>query len=94
MIREGMGGDMGGNNDNNDDQEMKDDVIDFEDVKGKLSLWVQKQDVIRWIRKIFTNFLRTFKDQNNQHVYEQRVHDMCTNNKQSLDITFLHLSTK
>lgn len=41
------------------------DVLDYEDVKGKLSLWVQKNDVIRWIRKIFSNFLRTYKDENN-----------------------------
>jgi hypothetical protein len=57
------------------------DVLDFEDVKGKLSLWVQKPDVIRWIRKIFTSFLRSFKDESGQHVYEQRIHEMCLNNK-------------
>lgn len=68
--------------------------MDLEDVKGKLSIWVQKAEVIKWIRKIFTNFLRTYKDENNQHVYEQRVHDMCTNDKQSLEVTFVHLSQK
>ena len=82
-------GEMGGEG----DEEM-DNVLDHEDVKGKLSLWVQKQDVIRWIKKTFTNFLRTFQDENGQHVNEQRIHDMCNNNKQSLEITFIHLSQK
>ena len=76
-----------------DDNDMKDD-IDYEDVKGKLSLWVQRQEVIRWIRKIFLNFLRSFKDEHQIHVYENRVHEMCTNNKQSLEITFNHLSQR
>lgn len=27
-------------------------------------------------------------------MYESRVHDMCENNQQSLEVTFLHLSQK
>lgn len=63
-----------------EDQEMN-DILDYEDVKGKVSLWVRKPDVIRWIRKIFTLFLRNFKDENNHHVYEGRIHEMCLSNK-------------
>jgi DNA replication licensing factor MCM2 len=59
-----------------------------------LSLWLAKQEVIRWIRKHFIHFLRTYKDENDQHIYEERIHEMCTNNKQSLEVTFLHLSQK
>ncbi len=69
-------------------------MLDYEEVKGKVSFWVQKPEVIRWIRKIFTAFLRNFKDDNNQHVYESRIHEMCLQNKQSLEVTFLHLSTR
>lgn len=69
-------------------------ATDFEDVKGKLSTWLQREDVIRWIRKKFTNFLRTYMDDNNKVVYEERIHEMCNNNKQSLEITFYHLSNK
>ena len=57
------------------------DVLDYEDVKGKVSLWVTKPEVIRWIRKIFTLFLRNFKDENNKHVYEERIHEMCSSNR-------------
>ena len=64
-----------------DDQEMN-EVIDFEDVKGQVSQWVQKPDVIRWIRKTFGNFLRNFKDDSGQSgVYEERIREMCSNNK-------------
>ena len=57
------------------------DVLDYEDVKGKLSTWVQRQEVARWIRKIFAHFLRTYNDENGQNVHEQRINEMCSNNK-------------
>lgn len=77
-----------------DEQEdaIMDGALDFEDVKGKLSLWVQRSEVIRWIRKIFGKFLRTFVDETGNHVYEGRIHDLCSMNKQSIEVTFLHLS--
>jgi hypothetical protein len=37
--------------------------LDYEDVKGKVSIWVQKPDVIKWIRKIFNSFLRQYRDE-------------------------------
>jgi DNA replication licensing factor MCM2 len=76
------------------DEDGLDEALDHEDVKGKLSLWVQKQDVIKWIKKTFTHFLRTFTNEKGEHVNEQRVHQMCHDNKQSLEITFLHLSRR
>ena len=80
--------DLGG-----EDQEMQ-DLLDYEEVKGKRSLWLQRPEVIKWIRKVFTNFLRTCKDEQGQSVHEQRINEMCANNKQSLEVTFHHLSTK
>lgn len=76
-----------------DDQDLNTN-LDYEDVKGKVSIWVQKPDVIKWIRKIFNQFLRTFRDDQQQVVYENRIHEMCLNNKQSLEVTFNHLSHK
>lgn len=46
-----------------DDQDIA-GVLDLDEVKGKLSIWVQKPEVIRWIRKMFANFLRTCRDDN------------------------------
>lgn len=68
--------------------------LDYEDVKGKVSVWVQKPDVMRWIRRIFSQFLRTFRSELEEVVYENRIHEMCLNNKQSLEVTFNHLSLK
>ena len=77
MLNENQGGDVA----MEEDGEQLENALDFEEVKGKLSMWVQRTEVVRWIRKIFTSFLRTFRDENNVHVYEQRVHEMCQNNK-------------
>jgi hypothetical protein len=57
MLKEGMGVDMG----DDDDQEM--DPVDYEDIKGKLSIWLRKGEIIRWIKKMFTNFIRSYKDE-------------------------------
>lgn len=57
------------------------DVLDYEDVKGKLSQWIQRPEVVRWIRKIFGHFLRTYTDDHNQNVHEQRINEMCSMNK-------------
>jgi hypothetical protein len=57
------------------------DVLDYEDVKGKVSAWVQKTDVQIWIRRNFNSFLRNYRDENGHVVYENRIHDMCLNNK-------------
>ena len=49
----------------------------------------------KWIRLNFAKFLRTFKeDANGSFIYEQRIQDMITAQKQSLEITFHHLSQK
>lgn len=78
-----------------EDQDMIQDVNDYEEVKGVLSEWVKRPEVVRWVRKSFSNFLRNFKDeQTGVSVYEERIREMCSNNKQSLEVTFTHLSEK
>lgn len=57
------------------------DAIDCEEVKGKLSDWIRKPEVYKWIRRNFSNFLRNFEDENGKNVYEERIHNMCSNNK-------------
>ncbi|CDW86911.1 mcm2 3 5 family protein [Stylonychia lemnae] len=68
------------------------DILDFEDVRGKISTWIQRPEVVLWIRKNFSHFLRTYKDENQVNVYEQRINEMCSQNKQSLEVNFSHLS--
>ena len=73
---------------------MTDAAIDFEDVKGRLALWVRRPEVERWIRRSFQTFLRTFVDENGMNVHEQRINEMCSSNKQSLEVTYTHLTNK
>lgn len=91
QMRQGEDGEMHGAE---GDQDMMQDVIDYEEVKGQLSQWIQRPEVIRWIRKSFSNFLRSFRDDQGVSVYEERIREMCSNNKQSLEITFIHLSER
>jgi DNA replication licensing factor MCM2 len=71
-----------------------DKFIDMEDVKGKPSEWLIQPRASKWIRRNFNTFLRGFKDETNNPVYEQRIHEMCADNKQSLEVTYTHLSEK
>ena len=80
--------------DGNEDPEDMQNMLDFEDVKGPLSVWLRKNDVIKFITKQFNAFLRNFKDDTGAFVYEDKIHDMCMNNKQSLQVVFTHLSQK
>jgi DNA replication licensing factor MCM2 len=51
--------------------------------------------VLKWIKSSFQQFLYAFReDGGNFPLYEERINDMCTNNRQSLDVNFPHLSTK
>lgn len=70
------------------------DYLDYEDVKGTLAEWVQKPQVQNFIRKNFTQFLYAYKEDNRAPVYEERINEMCQNNKQSLYVNFPHLSSK
>jgi DNA replication licensing factor MCM2 len=70
------------------------DYLDYEDVKGTLAEWVQKPQVQNFIRKHFTQFLYAYKEDNKAPVYEERINEMCQNNKQSLYVNFPHLSAK
>lgn len=77
MARHRGAQDGGAYDENMMDFTMTDDAIDFEDVKGKLSQWIARPEVERFIRKNFTKFLRQFEDENGQNVHEQRINEMC-----------------
>ena len=87
---------LGGRGQEDDGSEQGDVALinDYSDIKEPLSSWLQKQDVVLFIRKKFGMFLRNFVDDNDQHVYEARIQEMCQNNKQSMEVNFTHLSDK
>ena len=74
-----------------DDDQMQ-QMLDFEDVKGPLSTWLNRDDVIKFINRKFNTFLRSFKNETGNYVYEDKIHEMCQNNLQSLEIVFTNLS--
>ena len=62
-----------------DDDQMQ-QMLDFEDVKGPLSTWLNRDDVIKFINRKFNTFLRSFKNETGNYVYEDKIHEMCQNN--------------
>lgn len=75
---------------NGDDLE---NVNDYGENKENLGQWIKKPEVTNFIRKKFGNFLRSFQDEG-LHVYEVRIQEMCQNNKQSIEVNFVHITTK
>ena len=67
-------------------------LLDMTDVRGPLQNWLKKPDVIKYISRQFNLFLRNFKTESGEFLYEDKIHEMCQNNKQSLEIVFQHLS--
>jgi DNA replication licensing factor MCM2 len=77
-----------------DEDEDMNKYLDMEDVRGQLSQWLRKKEVIKYVERQFQSFLRNFKDEKETFVYEEKIHEMCQNNKQSLEVVFNHLSHK
>ncbi|CAI2383595.1 unnamed protein product [Moneuplotes crassus] len=79
-------------------EEEEDDIdeqyLDYEETKGSIHEWLKQPKTVKFVRNQFSHFLRSFKDENGVDVYEQRIVEMCSNNRQSLEITYSHLSTK
>lgn len=68
------------------------EFINREDVKGNIGEWLDQPHVIRYIQQIFSKFIKNFKDQNNQNLYEERIIKMCSQNEKSLEVNFNHLA--
>lgn len=76
-----------------DDANEDERFLDLEEMRGKLHQWIRDPRTIRYIRRTFRKFLITHREENNSElVYETRINDMCSANKQSLEITYLHLT--
>lgn len=73
-------------NDLNQDHDDLQNIVDFDDVKGPVSIWLKKPEVIKFITRQFDIFLR-------RH-YEEKIHEMCQNNLCSLQVMFNDFSHK
>lgn len=77
-----------------DGLEDDEDFQQFQDVdtmKEKLDQIVDDPKTIRYIKKQFKKFLFEFEE-NGVKIYRNRISEMCAKNKQSLEITYHHLS--
>jgi DNA replication licensing factor MCM2 len=77
-----------------DEEDIDTNFVNFEEQKGNLTEWLSQPKAVKFVRHQFSSFLRTYKDENMVDVYEQRITEMCANNRQSLEVTYSHLSTK
>lgn len=82
----------------NEDFKEKEDIsvanekyVDPKDVKGKERDWLKEPSNQRKIYGLFGKFIKTFKE-DGKAIYEERIVNMCTNNKQSLEVNYSHLS--
>lgn len=75
------------------DEEYNDteNYLNREDVKGKLSEWLRQPHVIRYIKQSFGKFIKTYKDEEGKSIYENRIIEMSSNNKQSLEVNYIHI---
>lgn len=71
-----------------------DNLLDQENQKGNVLQWIQEPYGIRAIRKAFTKLIKEYseiRDEDTIHVYENRIIEMCQNNRQSLEVNYEHL---
>lgn len=70
------------------------DIVDATKDKGKTLEWLQQRHAIRYIRQTFEKFIKQYKDEDNTFVYETRIIEMSSNNKQSLEVNYPHIQKK
>jgi LPXTG-site transpeptidase (sortase) family protein len=66
--------------------------IDKEDVKGKLMDWLSQPHAARFIRSLFQKFIKGYREDQNEEIYENRIVEMSKANRQSLEINYPVLS--
>jgi DNA replication licensing factor MCM2 len=72
--------------------EQTESIINNEQTKGSLSVWLRQVHVIRYVQHIFRSFIKNYKGNDGSLIYEKAIIDMCSNNRQSLEVTYSHIS--
>ena len=68
-------------------------ILSQDQIKGKESLWLQEPHTIRFVRTVFTKFIKGFKE-DEKSIYENRIVEMAQNNRQSLEVNYSHIEQK
>eukprot|EP00195_Chlamydomonas_chlamydogama_P012778 CAMPEP_0202892114 /NCGR_PEP_ID=MMETSP1392-20130828/1935_1 /ASSEMBLY_ACC=CAM_ASM_000868 /TAXON_ID=225041 /ORGANISM="Chlamydomonas chlamydogama, Strain SAG 11-48b" /LENGTH=845 /DNA_ID=CAMNT_0049575995 /DNA_START=38 /DNA_END=2572 /DNA_ORIENTATION=+ len=66
--------------------------VNIEDVRGRISEWIAQEQVAGEVKRRFRHFLKTFEDGLGERYYVQRIKDMQSNSKKSLEVQYNHLS--
>jgi len=66
--------------------------LNIAEYRGKLRDWIVTEAVSRELKRRIMRLFRTFTDEKGDRVYVQRVTEMCRANKQSLEVTFRHMT--
>ncbi|KAJ3423492.1 DNA helicase [Anaeramoeba flamelloides] len=77
--------------DEEDDEEELEE-FNLEDVKGPLKLWIKTNGPKMEIARRYRNFLTSFVDKRGNSVYAEKIKLMCSENQQSLEVSFTDLS--
>ena len=76
-----------------DDSKIEQTFINPELVKGRMVDWLQEPHTIRYIRAQFEKFVKSFKDEDDKFLYEDRIIEMSQKNKKSIELNFPHLQS-
>lgn len=53
-----------------------------------MSDWIKEANTQKFIRRRFSKFLRSYQGEANYPIYSTAIRDMCTHNKQSLEVNY------
>ena len=69
--------------------------VDIENYDCPLREWITRERTKTEIRRKFSRFLRKFTaKEDGELVYRKRIREMCVSNRQSLEVSYLHLSQR
>eukprot|EP00475_Leptophrys_vorax_P037027 TRINITY_DN6332_c0_g2_i1.p1 TRINITY_DN6332_c0_g2~~TRINITY_DN6332_c0_g2_i1.p1 ORF type:complete len:919 (-),score=211.60 TRINITY_DN6332_c0_g2_i1:100-2856(-) len=71
---------------------IEDESVNLEDYQPPFSEWIGREGIRREIKKRFRTFLSEFTDGRGRLLYPPRISAMCSENKESLNVNFPHLS--
>jgi DNA replication licensing factor MCM2 len=66
--------------------------INLEDKKGPLKEYLRREGTRDEIKLRFREFLKSYLDQNGKPIYMNKIREICSENRQSLEIVYFHLS--
>jgi len=72
--------------------EEDENFVNLDDHVGQLEEYLSRDGPRREVRRRFRQFLSDFRDENGHHIYPPLISTMCSENRQSLEVSYLHLS--